>query len=379
MKITVRMKLLGGFLIVVALLLVVGLVAITKLRSINDVTRQLSDNGVPSVEAVGAINGRMNAYRKDQLRYVTTPDAESRPGFLEDLRAGGAEIEAELARLRRLSTGAEDLAATNAFATAWKRYVDVTAAIAQTPSTAAGMEILVGGGGKPAFDASEEALATMQRFQSGLADRQGDDADDTVASARTVIVVLLIVAVLAAIAIALLLSRQISSGLRQMVAAARGIARGDIEQQVDVSSRDELGDAAEAFRAMIAYLDEMAVAARSIADGELDVTVTPKSDRDALGSAFALMSAQLREALGDDSCLDALVERMEQLGAHDMTALEQALAAVAAGDLTVDAPMTTTAITAADGRAPAASRRSSTRCWRSWRRRCAATTACARR
>ena len=352
MRITVRTKLLGGFLVVVGLLLVVGLVAIGKLGSINDVTRQLSGNGVPSVEAVGTINGRMNAYRKDQLRYVTSPDEASRPGFLEDLRAGAASIEGELARLRRLSTGAADLAQTNAFAAAWSRYATATAGIAQEPSAAAGMEILVGDRGKPAFDAMEETLARVQAFQHQLALRQGEDADDTVASARVVIVVLLVAAVLAAIAIALLLSRQIAGGLRQMVAAARGIALGDVEQQVDVRSRDELGDAADAFRAMIAYLDEMAVAARSIADGRLDVQVTPKSDRDALGSAFALMSAQLREALGDDSCLDALVARMEQLGEQDMTALEQALAAVAAGDLTVDAPMRTTAIVAADGRAP---------------------------
>ena len=352
MKITVRTKLLGGFLVVVGLLLVVGLVAIGKLGSINDLTRQLSGNGVPSVEAVGTINGRMNAYRKDQLRYVTSPDAASRPGFLEDLRAGGAAIETELARLRRLSTGAADLARTNAFATAWRRYAEATAGIAQAPSPAAGMEILVGDRGKPAFDAMEAALARVVAFQHRAAASQGREADDSVAAARAVIVVLLVVAVLAAIAIALLLSRQIAGGLRQMVAAARGIALGDVEQRVDVRTRDELGEAADAFRAMIAYLDEMAAAARSIADGRLDVDVRPKSDRDALGSAFALMSAQLREALGDRSCLDDLVARMERLGERDMTALEQALAAVAAGDLTVDAPMTTTAIVAADGQAP---------------------------
>ncbi|HST39374.1 MAG TPA: methyl-accepting chemotaxis protein, partial [Conexibacter sp.] len=90
-------------------------------------------------------------------------------------------------------------------------------------------------------------------------------------------------------------------------------------------------------------------AARRIAAGDLAVEVTPKSEADALGNAFAEMSAQLRSALGDRSSLEALVERMDSLSTHDLAALETALAAVADGDLTVEAPMTTTAIVAEEG------------------------------
>ncbi|HST43106.1 MAG TPA: MCP four helix bundle domain-containing protein, partial [Conexibacter sp.] len=274
MKFTVRTKLLGGFLIVVALMVGVGVLSLTKLSAINDVTGQLSDNGVPSVEAVGTINGRINAVRKDQLRYATAPDPATRPGFLEDVRAGQAAIDRAVGQLRSLSTDAADRARTDAFASAWARYVEVTAGLGQAGSAAAAIDVLVDDSGKGAFDATEVALAGVQRFQSALADRQGADADDTVAGARVVILVLLVVAVLAAIAIALLLARQIAGGLQQMVRAARGIALGDVDQRVEIKSRDELGDAADAFRAMIAYLDETAEAARRIAAGDLAVEVT---------------------------------------------------------------------------------------------------------
>ncbi|MDW5594307.1 methyl-accepting chemotaxis protein [Conexibacter stalactiti] len=349
MKFTVRTKLLGGFLLVVALMVAVGVLSLTKLSAINDVTGQLSDNGVPSVEAVGTINGRINAVRKDQLRYATAPDPATRPGFLEDIRAGDAAVNRAIGQLRSLSTDDADLARTDAFATAWERYVEATAGLGQAGGMEASIEVLVNDTGKGAFDALEVALAEVQRFQSTLADRQGAEADDTVAGARVVILVLLVVAVLAAIAIALLLARQIAGGLRQMVTAARGIALGDVDQRVEVTSRDELGEAADAFRAMIAYLDETAEAARRIAAGDLAVEVVPKSEADALGTAFAEMSAQLRAALGDRSSLEALTERMDSLSTHDLAALETALAAVADGDLTVEAPMTTSAIVAEDG------------------------------
>jgi len=352
MKFTVRTKLLGGFLAVVALMVVVGLVAIGKLGSINRVTDTLTGNGVPSLEAVGEINGRINAYRKDQLRLVLTAvdRQEERRAFAEDVARGGAAIDREVRTLERLAASDEDRALTTAFARAWQSYEDATAAVDASTEPVEGIEIITGPG-KDTFDASEEALDAVSRFQSDLADRQGQESDDTVASARSLIVGLLVAAVVVAVAIALLLARQLANGLRQMVRAARGIAVGDVRQQVEIRSRDELGEAAEAFRTMIAYLEETAGAARSIAAGELAVAVEPKSDADALGHAFAEMSAQLREALGDRSCLEALVDRMESLSANDLTALEAALAAVARGDLTVEAPATTVPLTAEEGRA----------------------------
>jgi methyl-accepting chemotaxis protein len=352
MKFTVRTKLLGGFLAVVALMVVVGLVAISKLGAINKVTDSLSGNGVPSLEAVGEINGRINAYRKDQLRLVLTAveRQDERRGFLDDIAAGGRVIEREVGRLQTLATDDEDRALTDAFARAWQSYVDATASVDASIAPVEGIRVITGPG-KGTFDASEETLDAVSRFQSALADAQGRESDDTVASARALIVGLLIAAVVAAVAIALLLSRQLANGLRQMVRAARGIAVGDVRQQVDIRSRDELGEAAEAFRTMIAYLEETAGAARSIAAGDLAVAVEPKSDADALGHAFAEMSAQLRDALGDQSCLEALIERMESLSDNDLTALDAALAAVARGDLTVEAPATTAPLTAEEGRA----------------------------
>jgi methyl-accepting chemotaxis protein len=350
MKFTVRTKLLGGFLTVVALMVVVGAVAISKLGSVNSVTEAITRNGVPSIAAVGTINGRINAYRKDQLRLVTTALSrqEERRGFMTDLADGRRTIAGEIRRLLGLATSAQDRSHTEAFQAAWQKYVEATSGIDPAVEPAAGLELLTTAG-KQAFDASETALDDVERFQSALAGTQARHSEDTVSGARSLIVALLVAAVVLAVGVALLLSRQLANGLRQMVRAARGIAVGDVRQELSIRSRDELGDAADAFRTMIAYLEETAAAARSIAAGDLAVEVRPKSEQDALGNAFAQMSTQLREALGDRSCLEALIARMESLSAHDLTALDAALAAVARGDLTVDAPMSTAPLQAEDG------------------------------
>lgn len=57
----------------------------------------------------------------------------------------------------------------------------------------------------------------------------------------------------------MLLSRRIGS-VRQMLAAARGLAEGDVEQHVEVRNRDEVGAMAHAFSNMIDYLHATAAA-----------------------------------------------------------------------------------------------------------------------
>ena len=62
-------------------------------------------------------------------------------------------------------------------------------------------------------------------------------------------------AALVAVALGLLLARQITGPLRDLTSAARRIAAGDLEGRVPIRSRDELGELAEAFNTMAEAVD----------------------------------------------------------------------------------------------------------------------------
>jgi methyl-accepting chemotaxis protein len=84
----------------------------------------------------------------------------------------------------------------------------------------------------------------------------------------------------------------------RMVGTADAIAEGDLEQDLDVRSRDEIGALAQAFERMVAYLREAADAAGRIASGDLSVEHAPRSERDVFGTAFTSMAGQLRTLVG---------------------------------------------------------------------------------
>lgn len=94
------------------------------------------------------------------------------------------------------------------------------------------------------------------------------------------------------------LAKRIARPIKQMSIAAQALAGGNVSQEIDFRSGDEIGALAESFRQMIAYLQKMAGSANSLAQGDLTAEVTPQSDKDMLGTAFAQMIANLRHVIG---------------------------------------------------------------------------------
>src|SRR2546429_7086686 len=77
---SIQSKLLAAFGLVVALIVIVGLFAVARLRSDNHHVEQLAGRVVPSTRAVGDINALMNKYRKDQFHYILARPADRRLG-----------------------------------------------------------------------------------------------------------------------------------------------------------------------------------------------------------------------------------------------------------------------------------------------------------
>ncbi len=79
---------------------------------------------------------------------------------------------------------------------------------------------------------------------------------------------------------------------------ATRISQGDVSQNLEFHSKDEMGQVAESFRAMIAYLQNMARVFEKMSRNDLSEDVIPKSEKDELGKFFSKMIGGLRESIG---------------------------------------------------------------------------------
>jgi methyl-accepting chemotaxis protein len=97
------------------------------------------------------------------------------------------------------------------------------------------------------------------------------------------------------ILIAFRTAHSITDPLEHLITVAREVGdKGDLDQKIDIESKDEIGTLAQTFRNMVIYFREMATVSEAIAGGDLSVEVTPRSTRDTLASAFSQMTNGLR-------------------------------------------------------------------------------------
>jgi methyl-accepting chemotaxis protein len=293
-RLTVSRKLSLAFGVVVALLVAVVAVSVNAMSTLASAHHRVSDNATPKVEAISNVRSAASDMHFSQTRFVLNP--ASRPDFLKDQGV----FEQDLAKLQNVTGSSEqaELTAIQQTYAQWKQTDAKLWALARTHQTKAASALVSGS----ANDISDALVAAMTGYQTKvLAEQKQDDSsfDSTKSSSDVTVIILGVVAVLLAIGLATLLGRNLVGRVRQMLVAAEGISVGDVEQHVESTSHDEIGQTMRAFGRMIQYFSGAAAAAEQIAAGDLTVHVEPNSERDKLGHAFASMVDNLRQMISE--------------------------------------------------------------------------------
>jgi methyl-accepting chemotaxis protein len=100
--------------------------------------------------------------------------------------------------------------------------------------------------------------------------------------------------------------------LKSLVRTSEALAEGDVEQQINFKSSDEIGTLASAYSKVVDYMKEMAAVSQRMASGDLTAAVKPRSEKDVLGNAFSQLTAQQRELIGKVKASAANVSEASQ-------------------------------------------------------------------
>jgi methyl-accepting chemotaxis protein len=130
--------------------------------------------------------------------------------------------------------------------------------------------------------------------------RSLDDSNNSAAAATSLSTWVTSLGTLGAIlfggCIAFYTAKSIKDPLYHLIDVAHRIGEtGNLEQSIDIHRQDEVGLLAENFNKMIVHLKEMADVSAAIAEGQLSVSVHPRSQQDTMAKAFEQMTRGLRE------------------------------------------------------------------------------------
>jgi len=328
---TIRSKLAWSFGIVVALLLGLAGVAWWGLSGMTSVSSRIDGSVTPRMIAVDDVRAAASDAHFSETRAVLDATASSKKDYLGDHAAF-------VAAKRRLDALAGTGASADAAAVA-----RIDAAVAHSDAVAVRMFRLLGAGhtarANTLLDAADEAsdgiVEALTAYQKTLRAREtslAGQASATSTRSQWAIILFAVAAVAAAATLATALTRRIGRRIRRMLAAAEGIALGELDHDVDTENTDEIGDATRAFGRMIAYLKELADSVSRVAAGDLTVSVEPKSEADVLSNAVAGMVAALRgvitEVNGAAGHLSAAAEELTATSAETSRAVDEIARAV---------------------------------------------------
>jgi methyl-accepting chemotaxis protein len=172
------------------------------------------------------------------------------------------------------------------------------------------------GSGRTASAAVMEAVDSYIAYVQSRMIASQEDAAATYQQARTLLIAVITISIVLGTLAAVWIALGISRGLGSAMGLAEAVAAGDLSQTVTVATRDEVRDMVDAMNRMTANLRATATVADAIADGDLTVKAKPLSDRDTLGLSLERMLDKLRGVVTEASAAsDNVSSGSQQLSA----------------------------------------------------------------
>jgi methyl-accepting chemotaxis protein len=300
MRITIKLKLAITFGVVILLLIGSAGYGITALSTLNDAIAGVIAGPAKRME----LALKANVKRLDAIRWQKNALLETDPQKALDA-IGRAEQ--HLRDLTELSQQGLTLA-REAVKPQWKAVIAATGEFGVKSQDLAKLirsgnlqaaTVLSNGELRALAAEMEKTLVALVDLQISAMAQAQSDTDSLYGTTSTMLIAVAIGATLIALVAALWIALGISSGLRKLIGVANAVAVGDLNQNIEIKTNDEIKDLVTTINVMTANLRNTAHIADQISNGDLTVTPKPLSDKDTLGTALQSMVERLRGVVAD--------------------------------------------------------------------------------
>ncbi len=289
-------KIIGGFVVVAIIMGVVGWMTISNLRFLDDRDTMLYQERAVPIGFIGDISTNFQRIRVNTRDLLLATDEREKSDYrsrIDQYRAENTETANSLDKISLPESGKRDWEAVKSARTDYNRDLDEFINLIRSNKDKEALALLRG----DAARTSNAYMTAVDKMHATLTEEGKKLSDENTVVANGVISTMTIIILAGAVlglVIGFLLSRMISAPLSKMAQAAGQIAIGDVNQNIELRSGDELGVLANSFRSMIDYLKGVAVAADGLSKGDLKVAVTPKSEKDLLSKNFQQAISAIR-------------------------------------------------------------------------------------
>jgi methyl-accepting chemotaxis protein len=306
-------KMIGGFLIVVLVLVVVAAIGYVNMGALDSADTTLYEDRTIPIEQLGMVHAEILGLRGDILKMIAIP--AERAATDTALRARFPAIENQMNAYRATLLTAEEKTNLAAFDKVYPAYKDEIIKIANSltsgDTTYAVSSLSTGGTAYTLRGEAEQSLEKLTTINADEAKKLSDANTSLYNSSSMMMIIATIIGIIIAIALALFLSRSITGPVDLVNRNLKEMGLGHLGNRLKMNRKDEIGEMATTMDHFSDDLQTQIVASMQlIAKGELArVSVIPKDSKDEIGPALVQMTDAINRMIADaDMLAKAAVE-----------------------------------------------------------------------
>ena len=278
MKVGTRIAL--GFAIVMALLVVIGVIALGQIRTLNDGLDKLANDRFPKTVIANDVIDQINTIGRVMRNAVLASNPEAAAKEIGLIPEARKIIVDNIGKLEDAIKSEEGKALLNRVQDAREKYV----------TTQDRFIVLMQGGNKaeattylvndvtPLQKTYREAMGNLIDYQSKMMVDSAQEAQQQANSAETTILAIGGAALLFAVGIAFWITQGITKPLAQACGIGENIAKGNLDFTIEVNRGDELGQLLAAFLSVQTALKTMIADAAMLAQAARDLKLDTRAD-----------------------------------------------------------------------------------------------------
>ncbi len=304
-----------GFTVIVALVIALGVVALTQINAVGAGAEQLATNNLPSVEMAGQIQSLVNTIRRLEARHVLASDEKAMDAIEVEMASSRkqlSELEAVAQPLFNSEFETRTWAIYNSHRDEWYAEWEKLRPLSRKSSESQAAQDLAAkqfnSASQDKFIAALKDVRDLSDYNKKESETVWVDGQKTINGARVLVLIAVGTAVVLAVILAITISRAIARPIGEAVAIAAAISKGDMTVAIHAQGRDETAQLLQALDGMRTGLvnvvstvrqssESVATASAEIAQGNQDLSARTESQASALEETAASMeelSSQVR-------------------------------------------------------------------------------------
>ncbi|HBV98505.1 MAG TPA: hypothetical protein DEF36_15915 [Desulfotomaculum sp.] len=258
MSVSIRLRLICSFIIMILLMLTVGLMGLSRIKSVNSLLEEMSGTIIPGVKFVMAIDKNTSDYKAAVRQYILSANDEDKAAAESELAKSISELGSNKSEYQKFITTDEEKALYDQFNQEWDNYM-LAASQAMMMSRYYNVEArsLLSGDVMQSFSLAQKTLNSIVELNGRLTEERQNSSRAQYRSALYMVVSFILFSGVAGLLLSLLISRSIAGGLARVAESAHLVAGGDLTaEDIKAQGRDEIAQLSSAFNQMKNNLKE---------------------------------------------------------------------------------------------------------------------------